>query len=106
MNTYKPLINILNSNESVLKDLVSCTKEEFSIDEKKINIAIGLISELKDILFSIEQELFIFNKELYNVVSSLKKYSSNLFNNYKMVNSYKIYDCLKIDLPKLKSFFN
>ena len=106
MNTYQPLITMLNESDSILNDLLSCTKEDFSADEKKINIAIGIMSELREILFAINEELFVVNKDLYNVVISLKKYSGTLFNNYKMVNSYKIYDCLIVDLAKLKSFFN
>ena len=106
MKNYEPLTTMLNSNDKILKELLSCSKEEFSSDEKKINISIGILSELREILFSMDSELFILNKELYNLITSLKKYSGNLFNNYKMVNSYKLYDCLKIDLAKLKSFFN
>lgn len=108
-NGYKTLMlltNTLNDNDSLIKEILSKNKESFSKNEIHINIAIGILGEIKDITANLDEEIFMFSKKLYNILTPIISYSKQLFNKYHIVNTYKLYDCLKIDLHNLKIFLN
>ena len=108
-NGYQLLItltNTLNSNENIIKELLKNGKETFSKNEKKIMIGVSIIKEIENILIDIDKEIFILNKNLYEKVTSIINYSKHIFNNYHIVNSYKLYDVLNIDVIELKTFLN
>ena len=96
----------LNNSSPLINSIISKSKDEFSEDEVSINIAIGFLSELKEILFCINMDHYVFNRNLADSISILKNYSFNLLSKYKVPNSYKLYDCLKIDVINLKNFLN
>jgi len=106
MEIYSLLKNTLNNNEKLLKSILSSTKEQFSSNEKSINIGIGIVNEIRNICLTLDSDIYILDNEFYNLITPIKTYSKNLFNNYKLVNSYKLYDALKIDVVNLKNFLN
>lgn len=109
MNNYRSLStikNILDQNDYLIKEITSTNKESFSKNDTLINIAIGMINEIKEVLVFLDQSIYIFNKDLFSLISPIQIYSSNLFTHYNIVNSYKLYDCIKIDLLNLKVFLD
>lgn len=106
INELITLKNTLRNNHKLIKILLSTSKEEFVTNQDNINITIGMISELKEIIYSLNENIYILNPELYNIITPIKKYGENLFTNYKIVNAYKLYDFLKLDLQKLKIFLD
>ena len=100
------LTTFLNNSNPVIEELLKCNKNEFSKNEKNITIALGILSEFNEITANLDEEIFILNKHLYNILTPIIIYSNNLFNDYKLVNSYKLYDALKMDLCELRNFLN
>ena len=108
-NGYKILTlltSILNNNEPLVKDILNEDKEAFSKNENHINIAIGILSEIKDVTANLDEEVFILSQKLHSILMPIISYSKQLFNKYHIVNTYKLYDCLKIELHNLKIFLN
>ena len=108
-NGYKLLNNLtesLNKNDSLIKSILREDKEKFSLDETKINIVLGIFSEIKDITCNLDNEIFILNQKLYEVLNPIIIYSKSLFNEYNLVNTYKLYDALKLDVTNLKNLLN
>lgn len=106
MNSLIILSNTINNAASIINDITSISKKEFANNEILINIGIGFISEINEIISTIDDEIYMLNDSLYKIVLPIKKFSKNLFNNYKIVNAYKLYDFFVIELKNLKSFFN
>ena len=100
------LKKVLNNSSELIQNLIQEKKDDFCKNETSINIAIGLIGELRDVLASIDQNIYILNKDLYELITPIQEYSVNLFNDYKIVNAYKLYDFLKIDFQNLKTYIN
>ena len=104
--SLKKLASSLNCNEKILDEIHKIGKENFSNNEDYINIGIGLISEIKENVSDINDDVFIINKKLYDTICPIIEYSSNLFNDYGFVNSYKLYDALLTDVLSLKALLN
>ena len=102
----KTLTTTLNTNAPLIEEILSNGKESFSKNEKYINIGIGIINEVKDILINLDDEIYILNKRIYDTIYPIISYSNNLFNKYNIVNSYKLYDALSLDLKNLKDLLN
>ena len=100
------LQNKLNKNDALIANIIKDGKDKFSNDENMIMIAIGILNEIKEITYSLDQELFILNKHLYNILMPIAAYADNMFNQYNFVNAYKLYDTIKIDVLNLKDFLN
>lgn len=100
------LHNKLEDNNLLISSMLEKDRESFSNDENMINIATAIISEIKEIAYALDQEVFILNKDLYNLLMPIAKYADNMFNQYKFVNAYKLYDVLKIDVKNLKDFLD
>ena len=79
-------------------------KEKFANNEDNINIAIGLLNELSIIIEDMDEYAYILNPNLHNLIFPIKDYCNNLFTTYKIVNAYKLYDFLNVDLQKLNNF--
>ena len=108
-NGYKILVtltNVSNSSTEITSKILELGKENFAKNEEYIHIAIGLIKEISNITSNIEDEIFIMNKKLYDTIYPIVQYSNNLFNKYMLTNSYKLYDCLEIDLTNLRKLLN
>lgn len=108
-NGYELLItltNTLNSNSSIIEKFIKEDKENFSSNEDHIAISIGIINEIKEIAEKLDEEAFILNKHLYDLLKPICNYANNLFNDYNIVNTYKLYDTLKIDIKALRDFLN
>ncbi len=106
MNSLIILSNTINNTSSIIDDIVSISKKEFASNEPLINMATGFISEINEIISTIDDEIYILNDSLYKIILPIKKFSRNLFNNYKIVNAYKLYDFFLIDLKNLQAFLN
>lgn len=106
MNSLIILSNTIKSASSIINDIVSFNKTDFANNEALINTAIGFISEISEIMSTIDEEIYILNDNLYKIILPIKKFSRNLFNNYKIVNAYKLYDFFMIDLKSLQVFLN
>lgn len=108
-NGYELLIaltNTLNESAPLINKITNDGKEVFSNDEKSINIGIGFINEIKEIIDVLDKNIFILNPNLYSILEPIMEYASNLFNDYMFVNAYKLYDSLKIDVANLRDFLN
>jgi len=100
------LTNTLNSNCSIINQLISEDKEAFSSNEEYVAVSIGIINEIKEIIEKLDKEIFILSKQLYDLLTPIYNYSNNLFNDYNIVNTYKLYDTLKINIKELHDFLN
>ena len=96
----------LNQNNTIISSILEHSKEEFSNNESMIMTATGILNEIKEIAYSLDEEVFILNKNLYNILSPIAKYAKNMFNQYECVNAYKLYDVIKIDISNLREFLN
>ena len=108
-NGYELLIlltNTLNEATPFINSILKEGKEDFSSNEEKINIGIGFINEIKEIINALDKNIFILNPNLYSILEPIIEYSNNLFNHYKFVNAYKLYDSLQVDIVILKNFLN
>lgn len=102
----KKINEILKKNESFILKINTLSKEEFSNNEELINICIGVASEINKLLNKLNDDLFMLNKDLLEIIKPIKIYTSNLFTHYKIPNAYKLYDLFVIDLPNLQNFLN
>lgn len=102
----KNINSILKSNEPFMASIKKLSKEEFANNEDYINICIGIANEINKLLACLGNEVFILNSKLFEIIRTIKTYTNNLFTNYKIPNSYKLYDLFVIDLPKLKNFLD
>ena len=108
-NGYKILItltNVLNNTFETTNQILEAGKETFSKNEEYIHFTLGLLKEISNTTNNMKDEIFVMNKKLYDTVYPIVQYSNNLFNNYLLVNSYKLYDCLAIDLINLRNLLN
>ena len=105
-NILITLTNHLNKSYPLIEDLLKLSKSEFSKDERSTTVALGILNEFKDITSNLDDEIFILNKHLRDTLLPIVNYSNNLFNSYKLVNTFKLYDTLKIDLCNLRTFLN
>ena len=108
-NGYKILTTLtstLNESESLINSILKEGKDNFSNNDDYINIAIGFINEIGDMLTNLDENIFILNRKLYDISTPILNYSRDLFNEHKFVNAYKLYDTLKIDIKNLKDFLN
>lgn len=96
----------LNQNNTLMTSILEHSKEEFSNNESMIMTAVGILNEIKEIAYSLDEGVFILNKNLYNVLMPIAKYAENMFNQYKFVNAYKLYDVIKFDIFNLKEFLD
>lgn len=102
----KLLTNKLNENEVLINKLTSMDKEAFINDDESIAIAVGLLNELGEIISSIDKEVFILSKRLYDLLSPFNDYCYTIINKYGFVNTLKLYDILKIDVKNLTNILN
>ena len=102
----KSINTILQDNESFIQNLKKLSKEDFSNNEDFINICIGIANEINKLINSLNDELFMLNKDFFDVIQPIKIYTNNLFTNYKIPNAYKLYDLFVVDFPKLKRFLD
>lgn len=100
------LTTTLNNNETIINEITKNGKDEFSKNDNHINVGIGIINEINEIILSLDEEVLLFNKKLNDLLSPIINFSRNLFNDYNIVNSYKLYDALKHDVKELKLFLN
>jgi len=100
------LKDTLNNNETLIKKIVSISKETFAQNDELITICIGLVTELREIVSTCDKNIYILNKKLYELITPIMEYGNNLFTHYKIVNAYKLYDFINIDLQELKNFLN
>lgn len=108
-NEYRILMDLtsnLNKSNEIISLVRQYSKSVFSSDEEIINVGIGLVSEVGNFLSSLDDEIFILSKKLFELSEPIKRYSNNLLNPYKFVNSYKLYDCITIDIFNLKTYLN
>lgn len=100
------LTSLLNNSHHIIIEILKEGKKEFSKNEKSINVALGFFSELNEITKYLDEEIYILNRRLYDLLTPLISYSNSLFNDLKLVNTYKLYDALKIDVCELRTFLN
>lgn len=96
------LTNTLDSSSNIISKITSYSKNDFAKDEEAINISIGLVSEVGNILNCIDDELLFLSATLRELIIPIKEYANNMLNKYKFVNAYKLYDCICIDICNLK----
>ena len=101
-SSLKKLSEVLDSK--IIQAITKNTKDNFSNNEQQITVALGIAGEIYDIISTIDEEIYILNKDLSSLILPIKSYYGNLLNDYKLVNSYMLYDSFKIDLVNLKSF--
>ena len=108
MSNYQSLLTLKKTiiqNNSVIENILSLSKEKFSSREDLITIAIGLIGEIREITVTLDNnDAILLSSKLNELINYIKEYGANLFTHYKIVNAYKLYDFIKIDLQKLKDF--
>lgn len=108
INDYEILINLtnsLNKSKPLIDQILLEGKEKFANNENHISIAISILDEFHEIVSNLE-EIIIFSKKLYELIFPLYNYYEKMFNNYKFVNAYKLYDSLYIDLNNIRTFLN
>ena len=103
-SAFKALSEALNNK--TVEAITKSSKDKFCSNELQITIALGVAGEIYEIISTIDEEIYMLNKELYSLIEPIKTYFGNLLNNYKLANSYKLYDSFKIDLTNLKNFLN
>ena len=103
-SAFKTLSEVLNNN--TVTSIIKTSKDKFCSNEIQITMALGAASEIYEIISTIDDEIYMLNKDLYSLIEPLKLYYGNVLNDYKLVNSYKLYDSFKIDLVNLKTFLN
>lgn len=96
----------LNNNKSLFIDIFNKGKEEFSKDENLVNVGIGIISETALITNRISNDFYVLIPKLYELIKPVITYNQNLLNKHHLVNSYKLYDFLLIDLQNLLNYLN
>ena len=96
------LSKTLESNTLLINTIVKEGKNSFSSNDEHILISIGILTEIKNIFDCIDKDFFILNKKIFDTLLPIVNYSRNLFNNYGVVNSYKLYDSISVDLLNLK----
>ena len=100
------LTNSLNNSYSIISEITSCSKEEFSLNDEYITLGLGIINEIKEITVNLDSEIYMLNKTLYTLLNPISNFAHNLFNELKLVNTYKLYDSLKVDVINLRTFLN
>lgn len=108
-NGYQLLMTLtysLNKSYPLVKEILKEDKEAFSYNEKNIHIALGILNEIKEIAINLDEEIYILNKKLYEALRPLINYSNRLFDKNRLVNTYKLYDSLKLDLANLRNLLN
>ena len=100
------LTNSLNNSYPIITKITNCSKDEFSLNDEYITLGLGIVNEIKEITVNLDSEIYMLNKTLYNLLTPISNYSHNLFNEFKLVNTYKLYDSLKVDIPNLRTFLN
>lgn len=108
-DTYNLLVKLtstLNKCDDIIKLISSHTKNSFACNEEIINVGIGLVSEVSNYLSFLDDEVYMLSNKLHELSDPIRKYANNLFNSYKFVNAYKLYDCITIDINNLKTYLN
>lgn len=100
----KSLTNSLEKALPIINNILQNDKKSFSCNEEHINIVIGLLNEIKEISLNLSDDLCYINKTLYDNLQPIVTYANNLFGLHKLVNSYKLYDALKIDVVNLANY--
>ena len=103
-SAFKTLSEVLNSK--TVTTITKTSKDKFCSNELQITMALGAASEIYEIIATIDEEIYMLNKDLYSLIEPIKSYYRSMLNNYKLVNSYKLYDSFKIYLVNLKTFLN
>ena len=109
INDTKLLLNLTNSlNNSIpiITSIISLDKNTFSKNEKLITISVGLINEISEYTINLSNDLCFVNKNLYQTLRTITAYGQNLFDNKNLLNTYKLYDCLKLDVINLINYLN
>ena len=107
MKDYKTLLILketLVKSDDLINDILSFDREVFAKKDVLITMATGMVNELREIISLLNEDAYILSKELFDLVSPFKEQSVTSLTKYGVVNAYKLYDFIKIDLLKLKSF--
>lgn len=106
-NEYKILMTLTETlNTKLLSEIIALDKNNFVSNDNLVNIAIGIIDEAKKITDHLPSDFYVLNPTLCNHIVSIRKYHSSLLDNNLLVNAYKLYDFIKIDLNNLKIYLN
>lgn len=100
------LTNYLNNNISIINTITSCDKHKFATNNELIAVSIGLISQIKQCGVNLNDDLCFINNTLYEAFGFIISYSESLFDKRKLVNTYKLYDCIKVDVTNLLNLLN
>lgn len=103
-NVMMTLTATLNSN--LLNEIISTEKSDFVNNENLVNVSIGIIDETKKIIDNLPSDFYILNPFVNNFVVAIRKYHSSLLNYHLLVNTYRLYDFIKIELQSLKKYLN
>ena len=100
------LTNSLNNSLPIINNITSLNKNQFSQNDEFITVSIGLITEIKEYGLNLSEDLCFVNKPLYDMLNSIISYSEHLFDKKNLLNTYKLYDCLKVDVVNLINYLN
>lgn len=106
---YQTLILLSKKLDEInpfLSKLKQTDKESFVKSSKALNTGIGIFHEIGIILSSLDDNIFLVNKPLYEIIVPIKNYSSTMLNKYNLVNGYKLYDVLTINIITLKELID
>lgn len=105
----KLLINLtdsLNKTTPIINSIIALTKNEFSQNDEFIAVSIGIISEIKECGLKLSDDLCFVNQDLYRAFGAIISYSNSLFDKNRLVNTCKLYDCIKVNILNLMSQLN
>ena len=106
-NEYEIMMTLTTTlNSDLLTKITNIEKNNFVTDDNLINVAVGIVNEIKKITDYLPSNFYVLNPKLSNYVISIKKYHSSLLDTNLLVNTYKLYDFLKIELTGLKNYLN
>ena len=82
-SAFKALSETLNSK--AIETITKTSKDKFCSNDLQITMALGVANEIYEIISTIDDEIYMLNKDLYSLIEPIKSYYGNILNNYKLV---------------------
>lgn len=76
-------------------------EEQFHSNRKNIDLSIHAVSEISNVAREINYAIIELVSDLADILIPLINYSNNLVSKYGTSNTYKLYDFMSIELPRL-----
>lgn len=105
-STLTLLTDKLNYTSIFITELSKINKEDFSKKEKLIISSVGILNEIKEIIYAINENIYILSPSLHDLLAPIANYADNMINEYGFANAYKLYDVMTIDIVNLQIKLN